>query len=133
LILTVVACSCQLVANDHTLVARLSYVLKSVEATLELGTKLNFSDPYDRFFSSYVWNVVVPLLNNSGFSQEILIYLEDLAGVIGLLCHDLWEGAAEKTRHAVLLYLWVSIVYCTQFTVLAAPELLYRSMRLQKQ
>jgi hypothetical protein len=104
-------CSCQLVANDHTLVTRLSYVLKSVEATLVSGTKLNFSDPHDRFFSSYVWNVVVPLLNKSGPSQEILIYLEDLARVIGLLCHDLWEEAAEKTRDAVLLYLWVSIVY----------------------
>jgi hypothetical protein len=107
----------QLDADYMALASELSSVLESAEAALEPDSQNPWShlNPDSLYFTHILTNVVVPLLELSGPSQEIVKYLEDLSRVIGLLCYCIkgrgFEQKAEEVRLAVRRYLSVRIIY----------------------
>ncbi len=106
----------QLDTDYLTLASELSSVLESAEAVLKPDSQKAWwhLNPDSLYFTHILTNVVVPLLELSGPSQEIVKYLEDLSRVIGLLCYCIkgsgFEQKAEEVRLAVQRYLSVSIV-----------------------
>jgi len=112
----------QLDADYMTLASELSFVLESAEASLEADSQNPWlhSGLDSLYFTLVLTNVVVPLLELSGPSQEIVKYLEDLSRVIGLLCHCIkgrggFEQKAKEVRLAMQRYLSVRIIYNSAF------------------